>query len=87
MLLILAGCVSPVSSGLPPLTAGCQTAADCSAAGPAFQCVAGGCLILACSCDSDCADAGLRCFNDGYFSKQCQPVPASVPDGGTPCAG
>jgi hypothetical protein len=76
LILCLAACSSAVSSGLPPLVTGCHTASDCSSAGPEFQCIDGGCMILACSCDSDCAAAGLLCY-EHYL---CLAV-----DAGSPC--
>ena len=61
----MTACSAAVQGGLPPLVTGCQTTADCSIAGPQFQCVQGGCMTLGCNCDIDCADAGLRCYSAG----------------------
>ena len=70
-------CSAPVSSGLPPLVS-CAATSECSAAGAAYQCVDGGCEILACGCDSACP-SGLLCARD---YGQCLAV-----DAGTPCDG
>ncbi len=79
-------CSALVQGGLPPLVTGCHSTSDCSVAGPQFVCVEGGCEILSCTCDHDCADAGLRCYPfttvttaPGY---QCLKT-----DTGTPCDG
>jgi hypothetical protein len=62
VLAFLAGsCSDGVEYGLPPLVAGCSTAADCSFAGPGFICVDGGCTTATCQCDEDCPK-GLGCY-------------------------
>jgi hypothetical protein len=92
LLIALAGpaCSAEVQNGLPPLTTGCETTADCSIAGPQFACVAGGCMVLSCTCDRDCtADTGLHCYSANQATNdlqgnQCLDIAASL---GTPCDG
>ena len=84
--LAASACSAEVVSGLPPLVDGCRSSADCSVAGPQFQCVEGGCMILSCACDADCATAGLRCYSatpdNGLQGNQCLDTTL-----GTPCDG
>ncbi len=72
-------CSAAVQAGLPPLTNGCQKAADCASAGAAYQCVDGGCQLLACTCDRGCPP-GLACFTQTSPYGQCLAT-----DAGTPC--
>jgi hypothetical protein len=57
---LAAGCINPVRTGYPPLVpcsadAGCPLPYVCNSDG-------GGCEILSCKSDADCAiDAGLTC--------------------------
>ncbi len=58
LLLGIFGCASSeVTNGYPPLTSGCTRSSEC---GGAFQCIDGGCEILACQVDLDCPN-GLGC--------------------------
>jgi hypothetical protein len=84
--LTAAACSAEVRDGLPPLVTGCSSNADCAVAGPQFQCVQGGCMILSCVCDADCAAAGLLCYSatqaNGLQGNQCLATTL-----GTPCDG
>jgi hypothetical protein len=80
LLLCLLGCASSeVKGGYPPLTQGCKLASDCG--GP-YQCLDGGCEILACERDADCPQ-GLGCSHIvGDSQGQCLLCGVASCDGG-----
>jgi hypothetical protein len=79
---VLAGlaCSALVQGGLPRPTPACNVKSDCSVAGSQFVCADGGCMILGCSCNTDCAPFGLNCYasNTGRLVKECLDIPADA---------
>jgi hypothetical protein len=83
----LPACSALVRGGLPPLTNGCTVMSDCSVAGSQFVCADGGCMILGCNCDADCAPFRLHCYAapaGGNVVKECLDTSQGTPcgDGG-----
>jgi hypothetical protein len=85
--LALPACSALVQGGLPRPTPACNVTSDCSVAGSQFVCADGGCMILGCVCNTDCAPFGLNCYAapaGESFVMECLNI---APDGGTPCDG
>jgi hypothetical protein len=91
LIVALAGpaCSALVQGGLPRLTNGCTGPGTigCGDAGSPFMCADGGCMILGCNRDADCAPFGLHCYCPPGLSEKVRECLNIQPDGGTICDG